>query len=244
MWHHLVRVLFGLIYSSQFSFILKCAVPGIVASLSATPVNSTALTLRWQPPPPEDRNGVITQYVVNITGLSVARQEPFVLHTTETSIVVGLLHPLYTYACEAAAVTSVGQGPYRSITSQLPEDGKHIYFAIYVVTEYEYLSIKFCSAAPSSAPQHLDVVPKNSTTLHLLWTPPPRETQNGLIIGYRINITELDTGRVLNMASSITLASRQDLHPFYNYSCSVAAYTIVGTGPSVETTVHMPEDGE
>ena len=55
---------------------------------------------------------------------------------------------------------------------------------------------------------------------------------------------ELDTGRVLNMASSITLASRQDLHPFYNYSCSVAAYTIVGTGPSVETTVQTPEDGE
>ena len=46
------------------------------------------------------------------------------------------------------------------------------------------------------------------------------------------------------MASSITLASRQDLHPFYNYSCSVAAYTIVGTGPSVETTVQTPEDGE
>jgi len=131
MWHPLVRVLFGLIYSSQFSFTLECAVPGIVASLSATPVNSTALTLRWQPPPPEDRNGVITQYVVNITGLSVAGQEPFVLHTTETSIVVGLLHPSYTYACEVAAVTSVGQGPYRSITSQLPEDGMHIYFAIY-----------------------------------------------------------------------------------------------------------------
>jgi len=115
----------------KISFILECAVPGIVASLSATPVNSTALTLRWQPPPPEDRNGVITQYVVNITGLSVAGQEPFVLHTTETSIVVGLLHPSYTYACEVAAVTSVGQGPYRSITSQLPEDGMHIYFAIY-----------------------------------------------------------------------------------------------------------------
>jgi len=117
--------------TKSFSFTTEESIPGIVSSLSATPLNSTALTLRWQPPPPEDRNGVITQYVVNITGLSVAGQEPFVLHTTETSIVVGLLHPSYTYACEVAAVTSVGQGPYRSITSQLPEDGKHIYFAIY-----------------------------------------------------------------------------------------------------------------
>jgi len=54
----------------------------------------------------------------------------------------------------------------------------------------------------------------------------------------------LDTGRVLSMTSSNTSASRQDLHPFYNYSCSVAAYTIVGIGPSVEITVQMPEDGE
>ena len=124
----------------QFSLILKSAVPGLVTSLSATLVNSTALILRWQPPPPEDRNGVITQYVVNITGLSVAGQEPFVLHTTETSIVVGLLYPSYTYACEVAAVTSVGQGPYRNLTSQLPEDRMNIwvytYLSMYVVTDY------------------------------------------------------------------------------------------------------------
>ena len=109
-----------------YSFILKRAVPGLVASLSATPVNSTALTLRWLPPPPEDRNGVITQYVVNITGLSVPGQEPSVLHTTDISIVVGLLHPSYTYTFKVAAVTSVGQGPYTTLTSQLPEDGMHI----------------------------------------------------------------------------------------------------------------------
>ena len=46
------------------------------------------------------------------------------------------------------------------------------------------------------------------------------------------------------MTSGITSASQQDLHPFYNYSCFVVAYTIVGMGPSVENTVKMPEDGE
>ena len=123
----------------QLSFILQCAVPGLVTALSATPVNSTALTLRWQPPPPEDRNGVITQYVVNITGLSVPGQEPSVLQTTETSIVVGQLHPSYTYAFKVAAVTSVGQGPYTTLSSQLPEDGMHTWeCSVYIVADFQY----------------------------------------------------------------------------------------------------------
>ena len=105
--------------------------------------------------------------MVNITGLSVAGQEPFVLHTTETSIVVGLLHPSYTYACEVAAVTSVGQAPYRSLTSQLPEDGMniwvHTYLSVYVVTDYNNV----LQLHRSSAPQHLVVLP---LMLHLFWT--------------------------------------------------------------------------
>jgi len=100
------------------------AAPGSPTNFSATHVNSTALTLRWQPPPPEQRNGVITQYVVNITRLSISGQVPSILYTTETSIVVGMLHPYYTYTCKVAAETNVGRGPFSIVVAQLPEDCK------------------------------------------------------------------------------------------------------------------------
>ena len=97
-------------------------VPGTPTNFSVAYINSTAIVLRWQPPPPEHRNGVITRYVINITGLSEARQEPYVLYTTKTNTVVGSLHPSYTYTCKVAAETNVGPGPFSTTVAQLPED--------------------------------------------------------------------------------------------------------------------------
>ena len=102
--------------------IFSLPVPGTPTNFSVTYINSTALVLRWQPPPPEQRNGVITRYVINITGLSEARQEPYVIYTTKTNAVVGSLHPSYTYTCKVAAETNVGPGPFSTTVAQLPED--------------------------------------------------------------------------------------------------------------------------
>ena len=103
-------------------WIFSLLVPGTPTNFSVTYINSTALVLTWQPPPPEQRNGVITRYVINITGLSEARQEPYVLYTTKTNVVVGSLHPSYTYTCKVAAETNVGPGPFSITVAQLPED--------------------------------------------------------------------------------------------------------------------------
>ena len=110
--------------------IFSFSVPGTPTNFSATPINSTALELRWQPPPPEHRNGMITRYVINITGLSEARQEPYVLYTTKNNTVVGSLHPSYTYTCKVAAETKVGPGPFSITVAQLPEDS--MFYATYV----------------------------------------------------------------------------------------------------------------
>jgi len=52
-----------------------CAIftsPESPTNFSTTPLNSTARKLRWQPPSPEQRNSVVTQYMVNITRLSIS----------------------------------------------------------------------------------------------------------------------------------------------------------------------------
>ena len=85
-------------------------------------VTASSLTLTWQPPPFESRNGVIRQYIVQIEEVSTGRM------LTETSnmtdVTIDNLHPFYSYRCRIAAET-IQVGPYTTpITIQLDEDGK------------------------------------------------------------------------------------------------------------------------
>ena len=85
--------------------------------------DSQTLVLSWEPPLPEDRNGIIINYTVNITEMETGTQ--FQLVTVNTTITAFSLHPHYTYSYTAAAETSVGLGPYTTPRAvQMPEDGK------------------------------------------------------------------------------------------------------------------------
>ena len=85
-------------------------------------MNSRSVALSWNPPPPEDQNGILRFYTVNITELETGR---IIQHTTPTtSLQVPLLHPYYTYQWKVSAYT-VGEGPYTNIsTVTTPEDGQ------------------------------------------------------------------------------------------------------------------------
>ena len=79
--------------------------------------------MSWEPPLPEDRNGIIINYTVNITEMETGTQ--FQLVTDNTTITAFSLHPYYTYIYTVAAETSVGLGPYTSPRAvRMPEDGK------------------------------------------------------------------------------------------------------------------------
>ena len=88
--------------------------------------NSTTLVLSWQPPAPENQNGIIVHYIVNITEMETGRSLSFTSANT-TILSVPALHPFYTYTCIVAAVT-VGVGPYSAaVEVELPEDSKQVY---------------------------------------------------------------------------------------------------------------------
>ena len=108
---------------------------------------------------------------------------------------------------------------------------------------YSKLHFHFFSKVPTGPPQAVEVQPDNPTTLALSWQPPSLENQNGIIIHYRVNITEMETGRLLLFTAVNTSLSVSGLHPFYTYNCTVAAVT-VGLGPySASVVVQTPEDG-
>ena len=99
------------------------------------------------------------------------------------------------------------------------------------------------SSAPSTPPTNIRISSVTSTQFLLSWSSPPLVNQNGVIRNYTINITEVNTGRLIQITSQTTSELLESLHPYYNYSCVIAAVT-VDTGPFSESvTITTLEDG-
>jgi hypothetical protein len=90
-------------------------------------------------------------------------------------------------------------------------------------------------------------VASDSKTLYITWSPPLREDQNGNILHYGINITDLQSGEVTQFTTSDSVTSIviQHLHPHYYYNYTITAFTSVGNGPySPSNSIQMPQDGK
>ena len=85
----------------------------------------------------------------------------------------------------------------------------------------------------------------SSTSIRISWQAPLLELQNGDITSYRINVLELETGtiRTFSTVPTDSIYVINSLHPFYNYNCSVAAYTN-GLGPVGYSVVQTLPEGE
>ena len=97
---------------------------------------------------------------------------------------------------------------------------------------------------PTGVPVNVDAVSVSSTSIRISWEPPQAALQNGLITSYHITATEIETGTIQLFTTEVTdnLYIVNSLHPFYNYNCSVAAFT-VGLGPSTYISVQTLPEG-
>ena len=107
---------------------------------------------------------------------------------------------------------------------------------------YYYASIHL--TAPDDAPQDVVDVSVGSRLIMLSWSPPPAETHNGEIVHYVVTTTEIQTGQITVTMSFNTQTTLGNLHPFYNYTIIVAAFTINIGPPSTSITIQTLEDGE
>ncbi len=81
--------------------------------------------MRWDPPHTESQNGIIIEYVVNVTAMET--EEHLQLRTTGSmsSLNITSLHPDYTYTYTVASSTGAGSGPFSPFRSiRMPEDVK------------------------------------------------------------------------------------------------------------------------
>ena len=98
---------------------------------------------------------------------------------------------------------------------------------------------------PTGEPLNVKAVSVNSTSIRISWEPPRAEEQNGVITSYRITVFETETGAILTFTTAAidNLLMVNSLHPFYNYTCSVAAFTI-GLGPAASVSVQTHPEGK
>lgn len=93
------------------------------------------------------------------------------------------------------------------------------------------------------SPSNLTGMALSSATIILSWEQ-PNGHHNGILREYRLNITELDTGREFHNVSVTTSLVIDNLHPHYTYEWRVSAFT-VGEGPySYSHRLTTLEDGK
>ena len=72
---------------------------------------------------------------------------------------------------------------------------------------------------------------QSPTQVMLSWLPPRRVDINGDLQYYAVRVTEVETSRQWTFYSVNTFITVGGLHPYFNYSCQVAAHTVIGSGP-------------
>lgn len=99
-------------------------------------------------------------------------------------------------------------------------------------------------SVPSESPDVISSTAIDSTTIEMVWTEPPVDTHNGIILSYNIILTVANTMDTFSINATSTSVNITGLHPFYVYSLRVAGMTRHGTGPySDDVSVTTLEDG-
>ena len=83
-----------------------------------------------------------------------------------------------------------------------------------------------------------------SRSVTFSWRPVDNLLQNGMILNYTITCTPLITINIpVNTEITQFSVTHQGFTPATQYSCSIVALTMVGSGPSVTLTTTTTEDG-
>ncbi|OCU00265.1 hypothetical protein XELAEV_1800603112mg, partial [Xenopus laevis] len=101
---------------------------------------------------------------------------------------------------------------------------------------------------PSAPPQNIKCVSTKSTTILVSWLPPPVESQNGVLAGYSVCYSALDSEdtrpkELKNIPAQTTQILLDALEKWTMYRITVVAHTEVGPGPeSPPVDIRTDED--
>ena len=105
-----------------------------------------------------------------------------------------------------------------------------------------FLRIIFVFIVPTGAPLNCTNTNIQSISVDLNWAPPEISLQNGQLISYNINCSQIGQ-HYTNNVSRLTL-SVTGLSPYTSYSCDVSAVNVVGEGPATTCSFTTAQDSK
>ncbi|KAL3287322.1 hypothetical protein HHI36_001797 [Cryptolaemus montrouzieri] len=183
-------------------------VPSRPLHFEAYATGPRSIDTKWKPP--ENPIGVIERYTVYYmeTKSSVEHH----IDTVETNCSFNNLEIFTEYSIWVVAVNQNGPG---------------------AATEEKL--VRTLGAAPSEPPFNI-TVEAGSTTLTVRWQPPPLESQNGIITGYKIKMKKSGSRKAHTYSTSANekMYVFNDLEKETTYQIKLMAMNNNGTGPSTE----------
>ncbi|XP_067164408.1 protein sidekick-2 isoform X1 [Apteryx mantelli] len=203
--------------------------------LSVTPHTTTSVLIRWQPPAEDKINGILLGFRLRYRELLYDGLRGFTLR--------GIGNPGATWA-ELTPVYAVHNLSEVSLTQyELHNLSKHrryeirlsVYNAVGEGPPSAPQEVFVGEAVPAAAPQNVAVQAATATQLDVTWDPPPPESQNGDIQGYKIHFWEAqrqnESARVKTLFLPESGVKLKNLTGYTSYWVSVAAFNAAGDGP-------------
>uniref|UniRef100_A0A4W6D5Z7 protein-tyrosine-phosphatase n=1 Tax=Lates calcarifer TaxID=8187 RepID=A0A4W6D5Z7_LATCA len=194
-------------------------VPGQPSKFQVGAVSDTSIELTWEPA--YEKEGIIN-YELRYSEGSFGTQVRKTFGPTSSYVVEGL-RPNTEYHFSLAAISNKGIGAFTNDISQK-------------------------TLQPSAPPQDIKCSSTSSTALLVSWRPPPLESQNGDLAGYRVRYqvvgpSEGGGGDDGEPAEEPTVPATEEqvllqrLEKWTQYHVTVSAFTAIGPGPESEPLV-------
>ncbi|NWV73597.1 SDK2 protein, partial [Dasyornis broadbenti] len=203
--------------------------------LSITPHTTTSVLIRWQPPAEDKINGILLGFRLRYRELVYDNLRGFTLR--------GIGHPGAGWAELTPAYTVHNLSEVSLTQYELDNLSKHrryeirmsVYNAVGEGPPSPPQEVFVGEAVPTGAPLNVAVQAATATQLDVTWEPPPVESRNGDIQGYKIHFWEEqrqnESARVKSLFLPETGVKLKNLTGYTSYWVSVAAFNAAGDGP-------------
>ncbi|XP_048967140.1 protein sidekick-1 isoform X2 [Canis lupus baileyi] len=192
-------------------------VPGEPPSfISVTPHTTSSVLIQWRPPRDESLNGLLQGYRIYYRELESEASAATVSKTLKTpSALRAELTDLKKYRRYEVILTAY------NIIGESPASAP--------------VEVFVGEAAPAMAPQNIQVTPLTASQLEVTWDPPPPESQNGNIQGYKVYYWEAEsqneTEKMKVLFLPETMVKLKNLTSHTQYLVSISAFNAAGDGP-------------
>ncbi|XP_042623958.1 protein sidekick-2-like isoform X4 [Cyprinus carpio] len=203
--------------------------------LTVTPHTTTSVLICWQPPAEEKINGIPLGFRIRYRELLYDRLRSFSAHaiSSPSTSWAELTSP---YSIRNLSDPSITQYELDNLTKHKRyEIRMSVYNAVGEGPTSSPQEVFVGEAVPTAPPQNVVIQSATATQFDVTWDPPPLETQNGDIQGYKIFFWEYQRKNETEKLRTLFLpeggVKLKNLTGYTTYMISVAAFNAAGDGP-------------